>query len=172
MTNKLQVKLSPALHPQPQATKPPVFPYEYKEAFQPKEPKLVKVAIDTNVYISAIIFGGRPEEVLNLIKDRKASGFTSLKILLELSRKLNNKFGWKEEKIKLVINNLARYIQIVNPRIKLTVVKEDPKDNKILECAVVADVNYIITGDKHLLKLKEFEGIKIVTPAELLKIIR
>lgn len=173
MTNEPPAgKVSPATYPHPRSTASSISPLIYKESFLAKEPKLAKVVIDTSVYISAIIFGGRPEQVLSLIKDKKVSGFTSPKILLELSRKLNIKFGWNEEKIKLVIKNLTRYIQMVNPNVKLKVVKQDPKDNKILECAVAGDANYIVTGDKHLLKLRQFEGIKIVTPADFLRAVK
>lgn len=161
----------PSLYPQETKSRSTIFPHELKESFLAKGPKPIKVVIDTNVYISAIIFGGIPEDVLNLIKDKKVVGFTSPKILLELSNKLNTKFSWNEERIKLIIKNLSRYIQVVDPGLKLTVVKEDPKDNKILECAAVSDADYIITGDKHLLKLKEFEEIKIVAPGDFIKII-
>ncbi len=57
----------------------------------------------------------------------------------------------------------------VSPTVKLDVIKADPKDNIILECAVAGNADYIVSGDKHLLDLKEFSGIKILKPAEFLR---
>jgi len=179
MTNKPGVIPSPAVYPQPQTTKPPLFPPEHKDPFLAKKPRLIKVVIDTNVYLSGIIFGGSPRKVLELAKDKRIKAFSSPSLLLEVSQKLNKKFSWSEEKVKTVLKAISKITEVVEPKIKLKVVKEDPSDNKILQCAVVAKVNYIITGDKHLLKLKEYQGIsklvsreiKILTPSQFLKLI-
>ena len=60
---------------------------------------------------------------------------------------------------------------IVLPRQKFKIVKEDPDDNKIVEAAVEGNCDFIVSSDKHLLKLKEFKGIKIITPKEFFKLI-
>ena len=70
--------------------------------------------------------------------------------------------------VQRVINNS----KIVEPSVKLDIVKDDSNANKVLECANEGKVDYIITNDGHLLKLKEFEGIKIVTPTEFLRILK
>ena len=62
--------------------------------------------------------------------------------------------------------------QVVEPSAKLNIIKEDSDDNKVLECAKEGKAEYIITNDNHLLKLKEFEGIRIITPAEFFKLIK
>jgi len=180
MINKPQAEPAPDVYPPPPSSKPPVFPFEYKEDFIAKEPKLIKVVIDTNVYISAIIFGGNPRKVIELTKDQRIKAYTSLLILLEVANKLNNKFKWNREKVEIVLKAISKITEVIEPKIKLKVVKEDPSDNKILECAVVANADYIVTGDKHLLKIKEFEEvnkfvsgeIKIVTTADFLKILK
>ena len=81
----------------------------------------------------------------------------------------------KAESKDLIINATVKRIFssaiIVFPQEKLNVVKEDSDDNRILECAVEGKVNYIISQDNHLLKLREFQEIKILTPEEFLKII-
>ena len=59
---------------------------------------------------------------------------------------------------------------IVEPKEKIVIVKDDPKDNIFIETAVAGDVDYIVSQDNHLLKLKEFRGIKIITPEEFNKI--
>jgi len=165
-------KSSPAVYPQPASTSSSMSPLIYQEALRAKGPRAIKVVIDTNVYISGIIFGGTPGKVLELAKDKKIVVFTSPSILLEVADKLNKKFHWNEEKVKVTLKAISKITEVVTPKIKLKVVKEDSSDNKILECAVVANANYVVTGDKHLLKLKRFEDIKIITPAELLKIIK
>lgn len=73
--------------------------------------------------------------------------------------------------IKVALEELMAMITIVEPRESYNVIKEDPDDNKIIECAVAGNADYIVTQDNHLLKLKEFQGIKIVKPEELIKII-
>ena len=60
----------------------------------------------------------------------------------------------------------------VEPIEKVHYLKDDPDDDKVLECAVGADCNYIVSGDKHLIRLKSFKGIKILSPAEFLVLIR
>lgn len=132
---------------------------------------LHKAVLDTNVLISALIFGGKPRKILLHSKEKKIRAFISAPILLELAKKLDSKFNWKEVKIKETIGTLSKFITVVYPTVRLNRVKKDPEDNKILECAVEANADYIITGDKHLLKLKRFEETKVVTPSDFIKII-
>lgn len=137
-----------------------------------KGKKPIKVVLDTNIYISAIMFGGNPNKVLKLARVRQIKVFISAQILLEISEKLHKKFKLSEEDVAKILKGISKITELVQSRIKLDVVKEDSSDNKFLECAVVADSDYIITGDKHLLKLKRFEEVKIVTPADFLKILK
>ena len=92
-------------------------------------------------------------------------------MLNELAGVLRQKFKQTEEYIESQLALVANYSQITEPKIKANVVPEDPKDNMIIECALNADADYIITGDKHLLKLKEYKGIKILTPKEFLELV-
>ncbi len=130
------------------------------------------VVLDTNILISSIFWRGLPYEVtLNALK-KNYSLCLSTKILNELEEKLNLKFKFPEEKIKAHTGILREYGKIIEPTIKFDVVKQDPDDNMILECAVSCNADYIVSGDQHLLKLKEFRGIKIVTAKEFLEIIK
>lgn len=172
MANKPQARTFPAIYPQPQPTKPPIFPLEYKEFFLTKEPKLIKIVIDTNVYLSAIIFGGSPRKVIELAKGKRVKAYTSTLILLEVSEKLNKKFSWDQEKVQVVLKAISKIAEVVTPKIKLKVVKENHSDNKVLGCAMVADADYIVTGDKHLLNLKSFEKTKIVTSSDFLRAVK
>ena len=80
------------------------------------------------------------------------------------------KFGWNREKTNLAESALRRLCRVVNPAIRVKAVKQDPDDDKIIECAIEAGSDYIITGDKHLLELGGYKTIKILNPAEFIKL--
>lgn len=126
------------------------------------------VVFDTNIYLSAIIFGGFPRKILKLVFREEILFYTSAPILLEIATKLRKKFLWPDERINKVIRNIAAIAIVVKPKTKLRVVKKDPSDNKILEAALAAKADLIITGDKHLLEIREFREIKIVKAREFL----
>ena len=75
-----------------------------------------------------------------------------------------------EEKTQFIIDNYKKFSELVKPNIKLNVVKVDEDDNRILECAETANVGYIISGDEHLLNLKNYKNIRIVSPKKFLQI--
>lgn len=132
------------------------------------KPKL-KVVFDTNIYISAIIYGGNPRTCLDLSRERKVKLYTSRPILFELSQKLKNKFKWEDEAIVDVIEGLSKFTRVIETQRKISIIKKDPSDNKILECAQKIKANYIISGDtKHILPLKKFQNTKIVNTREFL----
>ena len=127
-----------------------------------------KVVLDTNIYLSTILFGGNPRKIISLAKSKKIEVFISPKILLEISDKLYGKFRWNEEQIKQVIRAIGKISSVVRPKVKLSVVKSYPTDDKIIECAMESEANFIITGDKHLLDIKKYKKIKILTPERFL----
>lgn len=134
--------------------------------------KSLKVVFDTNIYISAIIFGGNPRACLEMVRSGEISLFTSKDILLEIAQILGNKLGWPEKDVREVIAGISTLSTLVQPQVKLEIVEKDPTDNKILEAALEAEADFIVSGDKkHILPLKEFEGIKIISSAEFLKLI-
>ena len=136
-----------------------------------KESK-IKIVTDTNVYLSGIIFGGNPRKVLKLARNKIVVAYTSASILLEVAEKLNQKFHWDEEKVGKTLKAISKVTEVINPATILSVVKKDKSDNKIIECALGAQANYIVSRDKHLLDFSEFEGIKIVTPRDFLRIVK
>ena len=77
-----------------------------------------------------------------------------------------NKKRVSKEQINFIIKNFKKFSELVKPNIKLNVIKDDPDDNMILECAKTANAGYIISGDEHLKKLKKHKNIKIVLPIE------
>jgi len=69
-----------------------------------------------------------------------------------------------------ILENVLSFANIIEPQEKIKIVKDDPDDDKIIECAIASNSEYIITYDQHLLKIKEYRSIKIVTPEEMLKL--
>lgn len=127
------------------------------------------VVFDTNIFISAIIFGGNPRTCLELAREREVQLFTSQTLLFELSQKFQKKFKWSESEIPEVIQGISKFAKIVSPKNKINKIKTDPSDNRVLECAFEAKVDYIISGDKkHLLSLREFKNIPIISAKEFL----
>jgi putative PIN family toxin of toxin-antitoxin system len=127
-----------------------------------------KVVLDTNVIISGLIFPkSKPASLLDLVARGKLANFTSAFILTETTRNLILKFSWTEEEAESASLWLKTFSTLVNPGIRISVVSCEP-DNRILECALESEANYIITGDHHLLDLKTYKGVKILTPAESL----
>lgn len=129
---------------------------------------MLKVVLDTNVIISGLIFPkSKPARLLDMVASGELTNFTSAFILNETSRNLILKFSWAEEEAESASLWLKTFSTLVNPGIRISVVSCEP-DNRILECALEAQANYIITGDHHLLDLKTYQEIKILTPAESL----
>ena len=92
-------------------------------------------------------------------------------IIDELRRILKNKLGFEPDQIESFINILSGHSETVVPRHALRVIKNDPSDDRILECAVEGQANLIVSGDRHLLSLKTFRGISILTVREFINII-
>ena len=130
-----------------------------------------KVVFDTNILISAIIFGGNPKTCLELARSGELELYTSKPLLLEFAQKLKVKFKWDDQDINDVIEAIAKFAQITKPKLKITLIKKDPPDNRVLECALEAKVDYIVSGDKkHILSLKKLKTIPTITATEFLKI--
>jgi putative PIN family toxin of toxin-antitoxin system len=128
-----------------------------------------RVVIDTNVLVSGLTFKGQPREVLDLAWKGEIEVIISPFILKELSGTLRKDFGWSNEQIKDAIQRIKAKTVSIRPKIRVSVIKEKDDDNRILECAIEGNVRYLISGDKkHLLPLKEYRGIKILSPAQFL----
>lgn len=131
-----------------------------------------KIVIDTNIYISAIFWGGKPRMVVDLGRGGQVEIFMSSDIEKEIENKLTTKFGLSDEETEQILIDFSTFIIPVKISRKLSVIDEDPDDDKFIDCAVVSEAGFIISGDKHLLKLKEYNGIKILKAAEFLSVFR
>ena len=126
-----------------------------------------KVVLDTNVFISAYGFGGKPAEVVRSAIVGEYELVTSPAILAEAAEKLETVLDFDRAHTEEVVRQIARIATIVRPTERLTVVADDA-DNRILEAAREAGADYIVSGDRHLLELGEWEGVRVMRPAEFL----
>ncbi len=129
---------------------------------------MLRVVFDTNVYISAFNFPhSKAEEAYLLAVEGKVELYTSVPILTETAKKLREKFSWDDEKITAVLKHISKAATVLKPVKKITLLSDGP-DNRVLECAKEANANLIVTGDRHLLALKNYEGIGITRIAGFL----
>lgn len=129
---------------------------------------MLDIVLDTNVYVSAFIFGGAPLEIVVLAIRRHLALFVSPPILKELETVLGRKFKWPAREIRETLGAIRAFARVVTPREQIAVLTEDEPDNRILECAVEAEAHLIISGDKHLQTLQAFRGIAILSPRAFL----
>ncbi|MEK6859590.1 MAG: putative toxin-antitoxin system toxin component, PIN family [Nanoarchaeota archaeon] len=135
----------------------------------------MKLTIDTNVLISGSLWTGASDKILEKVENKEIELILSKDIIEEFSKVLNydeikNKIRDKGLEVRRTVEKIISISNMIEPIEKLNIVKEDKDDNMVLECAIEGNVDYIITNDNHLLKLNEFQGIKIITPQEFLSI--
>jgi len=133
---------------------------------------VLRVVLDTNVLVSAIISDGKSRQLLRKGIANQFTIITSNLILRELATVLRRpKFKTSEEEINRIILALGRVAQVVSVKSRFQVVREDPKDDMILETAYDGSADVIVSGDSHLLALQNFRGIKILTVQSMLELI-
>jgi putative PIN family toxin of toxin-antitoxin system len=130
----------------------------------------LRVVFDTNVYFSAFT---HPLSPPFRIWQRAVKGnfilIVSPAILRELAHVLRDVLQWQETDIVAHLKLVAKVAEIINPTLSLHVLAEDPTDDRILECALAGGADLIVSGDRHLRKLKSFRNVGIVQPSDLLR---
>jgi len=133
----------------------------------------MKIVLNTNIFISSFFWGGNPRKIMERIVDGNDDLFVCKEILQETASVMARpKFNVSDEYIVRFIRSIeeiAHHIVLVGI---VQHVCRDSEDDKILECALLANADYIITGDEDLLTLKEFRGIKIITANEYVNAIK
>ena len=134
----------------------------------------MKVTLDTNILVSGTFWTGDSFRILDKIDRGKIKSITSRGIITEYYKTINSdeiigKIKNKELLFFRITEKVIKKSKIVEPKTKINIIKDDPGDNKVLECAKAGNVDYLISNDKHMLKLKKFENISILTPADFLK---
>ena len=129
---------------------------------------MIRAVADTNIYISALMFGGLPGVLLDLAFQGLFLLITSQPLLDELEEKLSGKFALAPEDVRVVRDRLERTAALMAPDFVLDVVSQDPEDNRVLECAVAGKADVVVSGDRHLLQLGSHAGIPILTARQFL----
>lgn len=137
---------------------------------------MINVVLDTNVWLSAIFWKGEAYKLLELAEKKKINIIVTKEILLEITEVLNKEAKFQNflEKrgmaIDLLIRTVLSITELIKTKSKVSIIKHS-SDNIFLEAAIDGKVNYIVSYDKHLLKLKSFNSIDIILPSKLLKIL-
>jgi putative PIN family toxin of toxin-antitoxin system len=130
----------------------------------------VRVVLDTNILISAFVFpGGAPEDVFRSVLEGRIELVTSPPLLAEFGRVLSSKFGWEPSMAEQAVALVANVGSVVRPKVKVEDVAEDPDDDRVLEAALEGQAEVIVSGDRHLLRLRIWRGVKIVKAASFLR---
>lgn len=122
----------------------------------------MRVTLDTNIYVSALQFGGKPMQLLQLGLEGELDIAISQPILDETLRVLREKFGWSDDDLRDAEAGISAATCRVASTETLDVVKADPTDNRVVECAVASSSETIVSGDRHLLALGQFRGISVL----------
>lgn len=129
---------------------------------------MVNVVLDTNIVISAAkSLDGNPAQIFEMLLLEEIINYTTKEIIEEIKEVLARpriKLALIEQ--EFMLTNFEKFSTTIQTMSTFDVIKDDPDDNKFLACAVDSNAEYIISGDDHLLKLKTFKGIQIVTPAQ------
>ena len=133
--------------------------------------KKIRTVIDTNVIISAILFGGIPGELISLWKSGHIQPLASKDIIDEYIKVLTYpKFKLSEKEINYILyNEILPYFEVVTLKPGQAIIQEDPSDDKFIHCANAGRASVIISGDQHLINLKSYGKIKILTPSQFLE---
>ena len=137
---------------------------------------MLRAVLDANVFVSATINPvGSPAKVIAALDSFDL--VVSEAILIEVGRvlaypKIARRHGWTAAELRSFLQELSHLAVHTPARLKLRVVTEDPADDRYLEAAVEGGASYLVSGDAHLLKLSEFQGIRVVTPDAFLRVLR
>jgi len=131
---------------------------------------VIRATLDSNIYISALQYGGVGLRIINMTRAGKMHIDISDAILAETIGVLRDKFSWEGYRLHLASLELRKLARVVAPAETIDVA-DDPDDNRVLECAVAAQSNVIVTYDKDLLRLREYSGIKILRADEFLRLL-
>jgi len=130
----------------------------------------MRVVIDTNIFVSSF-FGGKPRKIIDLWKTGKITLCLSNAILDEYIDVLRRVGLREEDELEELLSLFSRGLNLLftTKTPKIGIIKNDPDDDKFIECAVALEAHTVITGDREVLTIKEYMGIRIVTPQQFLE---
>jgi putative PIN family toxin of toxin-antitoxin system len=129
-----------------------------------------RIVIDTNVVVSALLFGGIPGKLVHLWKSRDIQPLVSKEVIDEYLKVLAYpKVGLSEDEINFILfQEILPYFEAVGIEPGPVIIRDDPSDDRFIRCAEAGNARMIISGDEHLLTLKFYKEIKILTPSQFL----
>jgi len=132
----------------------------------------VKIVCDTNILVSGFMYSGNEREIIRKISLGEVINFTSKELLLEFASVIKRKkFKLNKDEQRRILKFLIEISEIVEPTKTINIIKEDPADNRVIEVALESRSRYIISGDKHLLNLRKYKNIKILSAREFIDIL-
>jgi uncharacterized protein len=132
----------------------------------------MRVVLDTNVIVSAILFGGKPRQILKAGISGTIRIHISNTLVAELQGVLQKpKFGFNSQIIQSIIAEMTSLAEWVEPKEHFDLIDDDPADNQVIDCAIEAKADYIISGDRHLLNLGKCGNTLIVNPDSFTKVL-
>jgi uncharacterized protein len=137
---------------------------------EPRSRNTRRVVIDTNVIVSGLNFSGNERQVLELGREEKIEVYLSSYIVAEVERILQNKFVWQPSRIEEAVANVYHWVRMIEPTSSVGGIQRKDSDNRILECCLECQAQYLITGDQRdLLPLQTFQGTRIMNAATFLR---
>ena len=133
---------------------------------------ILRVVFDTNILFSAVGWLGNPHHCVQAARQGKCLSLTCEPILAELTEKLQLKRGLDASKTAEITDEMRAFSKIIAIPGTLKVIAADPDDDAVLECAVVGQAQYLVSGDRHLLAIGSYQGIQIVKAAEFLAVLQ
>ena len=133
---------------------------------------ILRVVFDTNILFSAVGWLGNPHQCVQAARQGKCLSLTCEPILAELAEKLHLKRGLDGSKTAEITGEMRAFSKVIAIPGTLKVIVADPDDDAVLECAVVGQAHYLVSGDRHLLAFGNYQGIQIVKAAEFLAVIQ
>ncbi len=132
------------------------------------------VVLDSNVWISAIIFGGKPAKLVSLAEQDAVVIALSDDIVREIRRilgyeKLRSVYAQAGTKRTELIGKILSIAHLVKPRKRVDVIKDDPSDDRVIECALAAKASHIVSGNEHLLRVGSYAGIVVISVKDFLR---
>ncbi len=132
----------------------------------------MRAVFDTNIFISAFVIpGGNAEEAYLQAVRATFELFTSIAILTETANKLRTKFEWLDERVAKLVGSIRKTATVLKTEPHFYVLT-DEADNRILECAVLAEADFIVTGDKHLLAFGHYQNTRIIRLTEFVEFVK
>ena len=123
----------------------------------------MKIVVDTNIFVSSFLWKGNPRKIIDRIVNRFDSLYITDEILIEIRKvMLREKFKLNEHIVDDYLNTIKYFSIKVFPKNKIENISRDKDDDKFLRCGIEGNVDYILTGDLHLLELKNYENIEII----------